>query len=88
MILQRDNARSYQNAIVPFFVFVLIIFTGLFVSCYIHTDARAGKGIIYGLFAMMINIVCDYIDVVSNVCTLYHLLCALVYNGGGYNFIA
>ena len=42
---------------------------------------------INGHFSTMMKIVHSYFDVVFNVCTLFQLLCALNYNGGGYNFI-
>ena len=32
VILQSENARSYQNAIVPFFIHMLSISTGIFFS--------------------------------------------------------
>ena len=70
VILQSDNARSYQNSIVPFFVHILSLSTGLFVSCFIRTDTGAGKGMIDGHFATMIKILRAYVDVVFNVYTL------------------
>ena len=57
VILKSDNAIFYQISIVPFFIDILIISTGLFVSYQIKTDTGSGKGMVDGIFLKMINIV-------------------------------
>ena len=69
VILQSDNVRSYRNSIVPFFIYMLRISTGLFLSCYIYIDTEYGKGVVDGHFVKMMKIVRAYVDAVFNVCT-------------------
>ena len=77
VILQSNNARSYQNSIVPFFMHMLSISTGIFVSHYIHTEKGSDKGIVNGNFEKMMKIVRNYVDVGFNVCTLTQMFCTI-----------
>ena len=87
VILQSDNVRLYKNITVIFFIHILSISNGLITSCFVHTYTVADKVVINGNFITIVNILCAYVDVRFNVCTPIHLVCALNYNGGGYNCI-
>ena len=62
VIMHSNNAISYQNTIVTFFIHMLRNSTGLFLSQYIHTEAGYGKGTIDGHFMMMKKTVFACID--------------------------
>ena len=80
--LQSDNTISYKSSIVPFFIHILVISTGLFVYCCIHTYTGSGEIIFNGCFATIMKISRAEIDTGFNVCILPQMVCALNYNGG------
>ena len=67
LILHSDNTISYQNSIVPFFINMLRILTGIFVSCYIYTEIENIKCMIGGNFMEMTKIVHVYVDNIFNI---------------------
>ena len=73
MILQSDNARLYQNANVPFFINMLIIYF----PYNIHTQKGFGKGMIDAYFTTMMKIVRAYIDTGLNSCNTSNMVCIL-----------
>ena len=80
----RETIRDrIKISFLPFFIHMLTTPTGIFVSNYNHTDTGSCKGMIYGFFLTMPKIVCVYVDMGLNVCTLTQLVCLINDNVGG-----
>ena len=86
-IIQSDNAKTYSNAHIPYFIPYLSHSTGVFIESFIHTETADGKGPIDGHFAICMKLVHAYCDTGFNVATPSQLTIALHYMGGSYNTI-
>ena len=85
---QSDNARTYSNALLPYFIPKLSESTGLHVKSFIHTETGQGKGLIDAHFATSMKKIHAYVDSGFNVCTPSQLIAALNYNGANHNCIS
>lgn len=87
VLIQSDNARTYQNSTLPYFFPLISNSTGIFIERFIHTETVDGKGMIDNHFAVMMKRVRAYCDAGFNVSTPTQLVAALQYKGGSQNTV-